>query len=152
MAELCIGLSLETERTKKKQKKSACVCVCVCVWRKADRATGRQQGEKVSTVQNYNCCHCMYWSQSYGSAMRKEFSFRKKFPLPISSLSQVLHLFSFIHLCLSLCLSPSLFSHQIWFQFSCFVSSFSLSVRAVFLLCIFRVHYTRLNLHEWNTT
>jgi hypothetical protein len=70
-------------------------------------ATGRQKSKKVRATVATACID----RSPGGSTARKELSFRKKFPIPISSLSQVLHLFSFIYVSLSV--SPSLFSHRI---------------------------------------
>jgi hypothetical protein len=68
---------------------------------------GRQQSHR-KTEEQEGPCHrnttvaTVFIDRSPGgSATRKELNFRKKFPIPISSLSQVLHLFSFIYLCLS---------------------------------------------------
>jgi hypothetical protein len=52
-------------------------------------------------------------------------------------------LFSFLYLSFS----PFRFSHQMLFPFCRFFSSFSLYM---FLIRVYRVHYSRLNLHEWN--
>lgn len=89
---------------------------------------GRQQSHRDTEEQegscrrNTDCCHCVYWSQARLFSHAERIEFQKEISysnfIPESSFALV-----FICLSVSLSLWASLFSHQIWFSFRCFLPS-----------------------------
>jgi hypothetical protein len=85
------------------------------VWRKASYRDAEQWGDFCCGNTTVVTAACLYWSQHRQFNHAERIEFQKQIPFPISSLNQILHLFSFLsrfnlHSRCSFSLSLSLYS------------------------------------------